>query len=268
VPALKVGDQVVTENPATLFYLASVHPEAALLPGLDAPLGRAEALSDLAWCASTLHPLVRQAVMPQGFTSGNPAGVREAALKALAPLITQVEARLSGERWWYGATWSIVDVYLAWLVGLAKMGGVPGAAAPALDAHTARVRARPSFVRALAREQAAVERHAIPLPPGARLAACRRRMPPPKPNPTTMSTPNALLAESPGAMAANGSAALGARSLTAAVYERVRRDIITYRSACVSPGGASEASTSTSTATCTASSRSGARNTKPNAPSS
>jgi glutathione S-transferase len=169
VPALKVGDQVLTENPAILYYLATAWPGAQLLPGLDDPVQRAQGLADLVWCGSTLHPLVRQAVMPQLFTSEDPAGVRQFAHRAFEPIAAQLEARLSGERWWYGKTWSIMDVYLAWLVGLAQMGGVPGASTPALKSHTERVRARPSFQRSLAREQAAVERHAIPLPPGAKL---------------------------------------------------------------------------------------------------
>jgi glutathione S-transferase len=69
----------------------------------------------------------------------------------------------------YGDRWSIVDVYLCWLMGIAALGGAPGVDHVAITEHVGRVRARPSFVRALARENAAVERCNIPLPPGVKL---------------------------------------------------------------------------------------------------
>ena len=169
VPALKIGERVLTENPVILFHLATQHPERRLLPSLDDPIARSQALSDLVWCGGALHPLVRQIAMPQFFTSGDPAPVKAVALQAFGPIASLISARVSGERWWYGQSWSILDVYLSWLVGMAQLGGAREAADPALVSHTQRVRARPSFVRALAREQAAVERFAIPLPPGATL---------------------------------------------------------------------------------------------------
>jgi len=169
VPALQVGQRILTENPAILFYLATRYPEGQLLPNLDEPEGRMQALGDLVWCGSALHPLVRQILLPQLFTSGDTAPVKEFALQAFMPVVDQISSRLSNAPWWYGDRWSIVDVYLGWLMGIAALGGAPGVDNPAIIDHIGRVRARPSFARALARERAAVERCNIPLPPGVTL---------------------------------------------------------------------------------------------------
>ena len=62
----------------------------------------------------------------------------------------------SSATWWYGEQWSIVDVYLYWVFSTAAKGAFNMEDYPALAAHAERVRARPSFQRALARERAAV----------------------------------------------------------------------------------------------------------------
>ena len=90
-------------------------------------------------------------------------------MQAFKPVVAQIEQRLSAEDWWYGSQWSIMDVYLCWLMGIAQLGNAPGADSPVISAHIRRVRARPSFLRALAREEAAVLRSNIPLPPGVKL---------------------------------------------------------------------------------------------------
>jgi len=169
VPALKVGDRIITENPAILFFLATQFPEGKLLPNLDDPVGRTQALGDLVWCGSALHPLVRQIYLPQLFTTGDTAPVRDFAIQAFKPVAGSIASRLAKQPWWYGEQWSILDVYLCWLMGIAQLGGMPEASSPPIVDHIQRVRARPSFVQALAREQAAVDRCKIPMPPGVKL---------------------------------------------------------------------------------------------------
>lgn len=169
VPALQVGERTITENPAILFYLATQFPEGELLPNLDDPVGRSQALADLVWCGSALHPLVRQIYLPQLFTSADTDSVRNFAIQAFKPVAGSIASRLATQPWWYGEQWSIMDVYIAWIMGIAQLGGVFDAGSPPIAHHIERVRARPSFARALAREQAAVARYKIPLPPGVAL---------------------------------------------------------------------------------------------------
>ncbi len=165
VPALVIGGTTLTENPAILHYLHVTNPGARLLPRAGDPLRDAQGLSDLIWCSAMLHPMVRQIRNPQRWTTGETAGVRADGLAKLAKEAAHIEARLAGSEWWYGADWSIVDVYLYWVTSTAATGGFPAGDYPAIAAHGARVRARPSFQRGLKREIAAVAREGMAIDP-------------------------------------------------------------------------------------------------------
>ena len=155
VPTLVVDGTVLKENAAILWTLHTLYPESGLLPRSADPLGAHAGLSDLVWCSGTMHPMVRQARMPQKWTTGDIDGVRE---DGIAKLLVEGEriARHIGDGWWYPEGWSIVDTYIYWGLSTAAKGGFPVDRFPALLDHAERVRARPSFRRALAREERAV----------------------------------------------------------------------------------------------------------------
>jgi len=165
VPALRIGDAIMTENAAILSFLDRQHPAARLLPHSDDPLTDTQGLVDLIWCTGTLHPIVRQMRAPQRMTTGDPAGVVADGMDKFTYECGRLADRLSGGRWWYGADWSIVDVYLYWLYSTAEKGGFPLHQYAVCQEHAERVRARPSFQKALKREEAAVEQHRADLPP-------------------------------------------------------------------------------------------------------
>jgi glutathione S-transferase len=161
VPALVIDGKLLTENAAILLYLHMREPESGLLPCSDDPLTFARQVSDLVLCSSTWHPLVRAIRMPGRLTVADPEPVRERGIEAMASLIDALEGRLGGSGWWYGTTWSIVDDYLHWSYNMAANGGFDLTPYPAVRDHAERVRGRPSFVRALAREAAAVATYGI-----------------------------------------------------------------------------------------------------------
>jgi len=165
VPAISFDGRIMTENAAILAFLNWQHPAARLLPASEDALEAAQGLVDLIWCSGTIHPIVRQIRMPAKWTKGDPSGVRADGIEKFAKECEGFAARLSDDRWWYGASWSIIDVYIYWAYSTAAKGGFPIANYPALIAHATRVRARPSFQRALARELAAVEREGIDVRP-------------------------------------------------------------------------------------------------------
>lgn len=164
IPALRVGGRVMTENPAILWFLHRRHPRANLLPSSDDAVADSQGLIDLVWCASMLHPMVRQIRNPGRLTKAETAGVRDDGLEKFAQECGLFSERLSEGRWWYGSTWSIIDVYLQWLCSTAEKGGFPLPDYPELVDHRARVRARPSVRRALDREVAAVARRKAEAP--------------------------------------------------------------------------------------------------------
>ena len=169
VPALQIDGVVYTENAAILYYLNCKFPAAQLLPSPSATVVENRPLEDLVWCSSTIHPMVRQVRMPIRFTTGDPSGVKAHGMQQLPAVLGQIAKRVADGRWWYGERWSILDVYLYWNYSTAESGGMSLNAWPELAAHATRVRARPSFVRSLAREQSALRRHSIQLPPGGQL---------------------------------------------------------------------------------------------------
>lgn len=135
------------------------------MPAFDDPIGQAQSISDLVWCGGTLHPIVRQIRMPIRFTDGDPTGVREKGLESFSAIIERINVKLDTSPWWYGDDWSIVDMYFSWCCSIAQSVGFPVSDFPAVKSHTDRVSEMDCFVRAVAREQSAIERDQIVFPP-------------------------------------------------------------------------------------------------------
>lgn len=152
VPALSVDGSIITENAAILLYLNALAPDAGLLPKAGSPLEQAKGHADLIWCASTFHPSIRQIRAPMRFTDGDVSGVFAKGLEYTDAALARIEERVSSGRWWYGESWSIIDVYMNWCYTTAASAGYELDKFPAVQEHSQRVQARPSFERALARE--------------------------------------------------------------------------------------------------------------------
>ncbi len=160
VPALEVDGRIMTENAVILHFLDARFPQAGLLPHAADPAIDAQGLMDLVWCASALHPAVRQVRAPEKYTTGDPAPVRADGMAKLHRDFARIAEQV-GADWWYGDRWSILDTYFCWLGAVAERGGFPLGDYPSLVAHAGRVRARPAFQRALVREKAAADRLGI-----------------------------------------------------------------------------------------------------------
>ena len=166
VPALRFGDRVLTEAAAILARIDRENPGAGLLPHGEHGMFEDQGTIDLIWCSGTLHPMMRQIRNPSRYTGGNTEGVHANGMEKFARECGLLSERLSNGRWWYGDRWSIVDVYLNWLYTTAEKGGFPLGDYPVLLEHSARVRARPGFTRAVEREREVVARHKDDFPPG------------------------------------------------------------------------------------------------------
>tara|TARA_R110001583_G_scaffold195215_3_gene370541 strand:+ start:7715 stop:8386 length:672 start_codon:yes stop_codon:yes gene_type:complete len=164
VPALKVGDTILTENPAILMYLHQLKPEARLLPVVNNAAEQMDIYSDLLWCSSTLHPFVRQVRMPMRFTDEDPSGIYAKGVECFSAALLKIEERLSNDKWWYGDCWSIMDVYLYWCYTTAASADFSLAPYPDILKHAANVSERASYQRALTRELNAIKKAGIELP--------------------------------------------------------------------------------------------------------
>ena len=134
VPTLVVDGRPLTEVAAILFYLARRFPDAGLLPPDDIE-AEAQVLSWMSFIASTLHP------------------ARQRGLDYAKHVYGIADRRL-GTGWAIGR-YSIADIHLFRLYWrLANsLHPAPGTF-PNLDAHHARMMARPAVQRAIADESA------------------------------------------------------------------------------------------------------------------
>jgi glutathione S-transferase len=152
VPLLVVDGVPLTENVAILTWLAERFPEAGLLPDPEDGFARAGLISDLAYCASGLHPIVTRLRIPQFFCD-TPDGSRrvfDMAEVAMRPNFELIDRRLADNRWWYGDRWSIVDAYINWVWFRVTGTQFDGSAYPNLGRHDADMKQRPAVTRALA----------------------------------------------------------------------------------------------------------------------
>lgn len=169
VPTLIFNDRVISENPAIIYFIHQQYPRAGLLPWLADSADCIRGLSDLMWCASSLHPMVRQLMKPSAFTTADEKPVWDSGKLQVDQFATQLEGVLAKQPWWYGEAWSIVDVYLWWITETAKAGHYDFSPYPNVLDFQQRIRSRPSFQRALDRELKAVIDIGMKLPPGVKL---------------------------------------------------------------------------------------------------
>jgi glutathione S-transferase len=152
VPTLLVDGQPLTETLSILAYLDAIAAPGTLMPVATDPLAAALARADLAWCASTIHPIVTRLRIPDMFAgpSGRQA-VWGAASEQITPHFALMEQRLAQQDWMLG-DWSVVDAFVYWLWNTSVGADFDPAPYPNLVAHSTRMDQRPAVARALALE--------------------------------------------------------------------------------------------------------------------
>ena len=135
VPTLLIDERPLTEVAGILYYLARAFPQARLMPEGDSE-AEAHIVSWMSFVASTIHPARRQGL--------------EHAMRVYAI----ADARLGDAEWACGA-YSIADIHLFRLYWrfAASLNPPPGAF-PHLEAHHARMMARPAVVKTIKAESA------------------------------------------------------------------------------------------------------------------
>jgi len=135
VPALLVDGRLLTEVAGILFYLARRYPEANLLPTGDVE-AEAQAVSWMSFIAATVHP------------------ARSRGLDYAMGVYKLADQRLGNREWAIGR-YSIADIHLFRLFWrFATSLKPPPGSLPNLEAHYARMMARPAVRRTIEIEQA------------------------------------------------------------------------------------------------------------------
>lgn len=114
VPALLIGDELLTENQAIMTYVADRVPEKKLIPFVGT-MARYRAHEWMNFCAASIHPYVRSVFRPAAYVGDNDQA--EAIIKAqgqmnVAKACDIVESKLPETGWTLGENFSVVDAYL------------------------------------------------------------------------------------------------------------------------------------------------------------
>lgn len=152
VPALQVGDWVLTQNSAILHYLSDRFPEAGLC-GDGSPQSRAEVNRWLAFVNADLHPAFKPLFGATAYLE-DPALIDKshvAARKQLRSLFERADAQLAGRDWLTGSR-SIADPYLFVVTQWAKKTGVDLSGLDNLARFDARMAADPGVQAAMRAE--------------------------------------------------------------------------------------------------------------------
>lgn len=152
VPAISVDGRGLSENIAILTYLASIAPQAGLVP-IDA-LERAQCMSLLSWSASTVHINFRQSFRPEKFTADVAAQetVRANGRRMFWENLQTFDALLERQEWVMGAGFSAPDAYALKFYEWASISKQPVQELAAFTAFKQRMIARPAVRRVLERE--------------------------------------------------------------------------------------------------------------------
>jgi glutathione S-transferase len=136
VPVLMVDGRPLTEVAGILFYLARRFPGAGLLPDGDVE-AEAHVVAWMSFLAATVHPARRQ------------------GLEHARAAWSVAQTRLGGRPWAVGDRMSIADIHLFRLFWRLRAGAPEVAAGfPSLQAHHARMMARPAVQRTIEVESA------------------------------------------------------------------------------------------------------------------
>jgi glutathione S-transferase len=145
VPALLVGDDVLTENGAILQYIGDKGGNDTLLPGSG--LERYRVIEWLAYLGSDVH---------KSFGAlWNPASseeAKQAAREAVGNKFDYIEGKLSGQDYLAGPSMTVADPYLFAMLGWTGMHGIDLAKWPNLAALRQRMEQRESVKAAMQAE--------------------------------------------------------------------------------------------------------------------
>jgi glutathione S-transferase len=148
VPTLVVDGTPMFEALAIMMWLSHRYGiDKKLWPAND-DLARLQALSWSTWAYVTVGPAIGRlltATSPRIGKEFHNAAQADQARKELAGLLSILDARLAAQPYMLGASFSMVDLIDASVVGYAAMTGVDVAAHPRVLDWLARCQARPAF---------------------------------------------------------------------------------------------------------------------------
>lgn len=145
VPALAIGDDVLTEGTAVMQFIADKAPNKNLAPAAGS-VERYRLQEWLGFINSEVHK-------PLGALFAKPSDdVRNATVERILKRLAYIDGKLAGQDFLLGNTFTVVDGYLFTVLGWTKFVGVDISAYPNVGAFLGRVAGRPAVQAALKAE--------------------------------------------------------------------------------------------------------------------
>lgn len=167
IPALQDGDFTLSDSTAIATYFDGVQPEPPIAPGNPQQRARAiwfEEFADTLLIAAGGKVLFNRFVGPTFMGVAGDEALAQQGITELAPLLDYLEGEAAKGEWLAGGEFSIGDVAVA--CTLRSLGYVALEPDAASHPHTAawydRVKARPSWQKVAAQEQAVMDRVMAP----------------------------------------------------------------------------------------------------------
>lgn len=153
VPVLVVDGRVLTENVAIQIWIHRNFPAAGLLPA--DPWQEIQAISLMAWFASTIHPHLTPNARPENYCDlpGSAEAVKRTGNRLLFEDLRIADGLLSGRDHFFDR-FSTPDAYFFWCFRRAVTFKLDLSSFPNCMAHYERLQQRASIRKVLAHEQA------------------------------------------------------------------------------------------------------------------
>jgi len=152
IPALAVGNRIITENIAIISYIANHFPGSNAVPADDLLAARTFEL--LSFFASSVHVAFAQVWRTERFTDDESVyeAIRKGGRLALVTFFDEIDALAARGTWLVGDRFTAADAYLLVFYRWARRLGVDTREYAHWTQHTLQALSRPPVRRAIARE--------------------------------------------------------------------------------------------------------------------
>lgn len=151
VPALLVDGKLLTQVIAIVSYLDTQFPKAQIFP--TDPMGKAQALSILAWMNNTVHPTFTRIFRSERF-SADAASVKSMALELFKSYLAEINALCEKNTPYIcGKQLTPADVYAIAFMRWAGIAGIDPSTYPSYQAYAQRITEHPAIKKIMAKEE-------------------------------------------------------------------------------------------------------------------
>jgi glutathione S-transferase len=156
VPALLVDGQIITQNVAVQYYLATRYPAAHLKP--VEPIAEAHWLSFISWISNTLQPASGLMSRTENYTDMEQAfeSVKTKGRDLTWKYMLEIDARLADRTWLMGTQYTSADCYLLPFIGSGPKFQLPMKELKNCTAWVYRMLERPAVRVILERERSTI----------------------------------------------------------------------------------------------------------------